>query len=160
MRKLLSIPALMVLLMLSGCSISKIDTASNSGDEDQNVNSKRAYTINEKDNISRVSFVSGSGEETDIQIKFDRSTNANAPKDIRLDGSSGSVENTPTFRGFRDVKFPFEGTLYYTIKPRLSRNQVQSTKSGNSSSNSSSDLQCRLSFTINSSGSWVIKVAN
>lgn len=160
MRNLLSLPVFMALLMISGCSISKLDTASNDSNDDNVSAKKRAYSVDEKDNISRVSFIGNPGGEADVEIKFARTTNSNVPRNIRFDGSSGFSENTANFKGFRDVEFPFTGTVDYTIKPRLSQNKISSTKSGNRNINESRDLRCKLTFTINSYGAWVVKVSN
>lgn len=157
---LLSIVAAL-LIFVTGCTVSKlmVDSKGNVEEEVKTAPEKK-YVIREKDNINRVSLINHSSGDEEVEINFSRSTNVNVPENIRLKGSSGSTENSATYIGFRDIEFPFTGTLEYTIKPRLSESKIDGSKSGGGASNVSSDLRCRLSFIINEPGNWEVKVSN
>ena len=163
MKKTFVLPALAILFVFAGCSVSKLDTASAGAKYDKDTKKTaplKPYEVSERDNIARVSFINTHGPSTDIEVTFDRGSNANVPRDIRFQGSSGSVENTHTFRGFKDVQFPFTGTVEYYIKPRLSSSTVGGSRSGSTTTNDATDLRCRLTFTVNEPGSWNVKVTN
>lgn len=56
--------------------------------------------------------------------------NNSTPLEIRLSGSSGTVEQTPGFVGFRNVQFPFKGTITYFIGDEPTELEVEITQPG------------------------------
>ena len=160
MKKILGLPALIILLVLAGCTVSRIDTASKYEKDGKKVAPQKSYEVTTQDNIVRVSFNNTDDGTNDIEITIDRSMNGNVPRDYTFHGSSGSVVNTQTFRGFKDVRFPFTGNVEYYISPRLIGSTSGGAKGGGSSQSETTDLRCRLKFTINEPGSWTLRVTN
>lgn len=130
---------------------------------DKQVHDKERYRVGMKDNIERVSFIKSGDDESSantIEVVFASTSNVNIPKNITFSGSSGSSINSSTFRGFQNVEYPFEGTIDYNIKPKLSNTAVSVGKNSISNSNTTNDLRCRLTFVINEPGSWIIRLSN
>ena len=163
MKKNIELTAIILLIFLAGCTVSKMDTTSMSSKYDKEgtqVIKEKPYKVSVQDNIVRTSFVNTDGDVNDIEITFDRSMNGNTPRDFTFHGSSGDVVNSPTFKGFKEVEFPFTGSVNYYIKPRLIGSTSGGGKGGGSSQTETTDLRCRLTFTINEPGSWTIRVTN
>lgn len=164
MKRVFVLPALMIILVMVGCSVTKIDSPLSEvkyEDKDGPEAPKQDYSVSQQENIARVSVVNTGGSSSDVEITFNRTSNANVPFNFRFQGSSGSIMNTPLFQGFKDVEFPFTGTVEYNIKPRLSTNDVSVSKTfGSANNNSSSDVRCRLTFTVNEPGDWSVRISN
>ncbi|MEJ8802953.1 hypothetical protein, partial [Pontibacter sp. H249] len=71
------------------------------------------------------------------------STGNFAPQDIMLAGSSGSVESAGPYTGHRDIVFPFQGSIQFSIPASVST-PVQS--------------QSRMEYEITEPGHWRITI--
>ncbi|GAB3203380.1 hypothetical protein GCM10027293_33420 [Pontibacter aydingkolensis] len=103
---------------------------------------KKAYTIIGRTNMPRVSFTKvAESEQMHVQFKI-ITTGFYTPQDILIAGSSGIEENTGLFLGFRNVQFPFEGSIQF------------STSSGGGSTL----VQSRMEYEIKEPGFWRITI--
>ncbi|MDX5482796.1 MAG: PorT family protein [Hymenobacteraceae bacterium] len=104
---------------------------------------KKSYNIISKTNMQRVTFTKVSeSERTHIEFNI-ISTGAYTPQDVLVSGSSGNEENTGLFLGFRDVVFPFQGTIQFSTPTSVGELSL---------------IQSRMEYEINEPGLWRITI--
>lgn len=100
---------------------------------------KNAYKELYKRSIARTSCLRRvDGNQIDIVFQ----SGGHRPKDVLLSGDSGRAIDDISYIGFKDVKFPFKGSVRYRIM-----NKAQT-----------SELDCELKFSINQPGHYELKL--
>ena len=160
-KNLLLIAAIVFTVIISTGFVYSELQSSPPGKKAKKEKAEKPYRIKEQRNISRVQIRNSNAIENQIEITFNKSSNMNTPENIRLVESSGNAESSMSFIGFKNVEFPFTGTIHYTVKPRFAKSTTMGSKSGNQTNfENNTDLQCKLTFTINEPGAWEVKIAN
>ena len=100
------------------------------------------YKILERDNIERVVFLKNSDEGNQIQIRI--TTKRGSAKDFIAYGTSGVLKDHDYMKIYEFVEFPFESTIKYVV-PHVFTDM---------------DVFVKLSYKINSPGSWIIEISH
>lgn len=105
--------------------------------------SKKGYSIVSSMNTGRVTFTKvADGEQMHVEYKI-ISTGGFSPQDVMIAGSSGTIQNTGIFIGHRDVVFPFQGSIQFSIPATIG---------------TSAPAQSRMEYEIKEPGHWRITI--
>lgn len=86
---------------------------------------RRSYRILHKVNVQRVRFVKvGESENPQVEFRFS-SVGGHNPDNLIISGSSGTEENG-LFTGFRNVQFPYKGSIRFSVPASIGLGSVES----------------------------------
>ncbi|MBC5993530.1 PorT family protein [Pontibacter sp. SD6] len=105
--------------------------------------SKKGYSIVSSMNMGRVTFSKvADSEQTHVEYKI-ISTSGFAPQDVMIAGSSGTIQDTGIVKGYRDVVYPFQGSIQFSIPATMG---------------TSAPAQSRMEYEIKEPGHWRITI--
>ncbi len=84
------------------------------------------YKVLFKQNIQRISVVKvGEATRSEVQYVFN-SIGSHTPSNVLLMGTSGFEEQTPLYKGFRDIQVPFKGGVRFSTKSSIGSGTIES----------------------------------
>ena len=105
--------------------------------------STKGYRIVSKLNVNRVTFTKvADSKQMQVEYKI-ISTGVFSPQDVQLAGSSGAIENGGIFMRHREVAFPFQGSIQFTVPATAGTN---------------APMMSRMEYEIKEPGHWRITI--
>jgi hypothetical protein len=103
----------------------------------------KGYSITSKINVNRVTFTKiADSKQPQVEYKI-ISTGVFSPQDIMIAGSSGSIVNSGINMGHREVDFPFQGNIQFSVPATTGTN---------------AQLLSRMEYEIKEPGHWRITI--
>ena len=102
----------------------------------------KPYKITYKNNIGRIHFTR-MGDGNIVRIKLSRNGRFSMPSNTTLYGNSGTEMTTRSFKYYKNVEFPFEGSIKFSAPNDFNAAIISS----------------ELRYEINQSGSWEIVIS-
>ena len=107
-------------------------------------NNEREYQITLRRGIETYSVKKLNETDNRVEIYFERNTRRFIPGDLRLTNGSGYQTTYGLNIVIEDIKYPFSGSIRYTVPNKLGTSRVN----------------CELEYTIEKSGKWQIVLRN
>jgi hypothetical protein len=103
----------------------------------------KSYRVISKINVNRINFTK-IADSKQLQIEYRIiSTGVSAPQDIIMAGSSGSIVNSGIVLGHREIAFPFQGNIQFSVPVTIGTNTLMMSK---------------MEYEINEPGHWRITI--
>ncbi len=113
-------------------------------DEYIGVYHERAYNVDYRSNVGRVSFSKIRDDEYYIRLKFVRNGAENTNiSSVLMVGSSGTESTDRMFTGYENVEFPFKGKVLFSAPNAFH----------------SATLRCEMRYQVFEPGAWMISIS-
>ncbi|MBN1387076.1 MAG: hypothetical protein JW965_01430 [Bacteroidales bacterium] len=112
-------------------------------DEYVGVYHERAYNVDYRNNVGRVTFTKVSDNQQYVRLKFMRDGGEHTNiSDLLLTGSSGTENTSRMFTGFENAEFPFKGKAIFNAPNAFY----------------AATLHCEVRYQIFEPGAWIVAI--
>ena len=112
-------------------------------DEYVGVYHARAYNVEYRNNVGRVTFTKISDDQQYVRLKFMRDGGEHTNiSDLLMTGSSGTENTSRMFTGFENAEFPFKGKAIFNAPNAFY----------------AATLRCEVRFQIFEPGAWIVAI--